>query len=171
MKRAKRAESLEEAKGQYLYSIRKDGTVQRHEITRWTPKTVYYAKPGRWHWERDWIDVTLPDGTTGQELRYTGARGFTQPEDERVSRTVLERDGEVCKCIYGNAKSCSAGYAGKVIPPGHILYTSRKTAEAIASGDVKQLRRLMAAVHPDRGATNEEFIAARKRYERFLAAG
>lgn len=34
--------------------------------------------------------------------------------------------------------------------------------------DVKRLRRDMAAVHPDRGGTNEEFIAARERYERAL---
>jgi hypothetical protein len=36
--------------------------------------------------------------------------------------------------------------------------------------EVKRLRREMAAVHPDRGGTNEEFIAARERYEQALRA-
>jgi hypothetical protein len=166
--RANRAESLQEAEGQYLYSIRKDGTVGRHKITRWTPKTVYYAEPGFWYWARDWMPATRPDGTTGQELRYTGERKFEQPEDGRVSRVLLERDGEVCRCMYGNARYCSAGFGGKAIPAGHILYASRKAAEAVAAGDVKELRRQMADAHPDRGGTNEEFRAARERYERTL---
>jgi hypothetical protein len=34
--------------------------------------------------------------------------------------------------------------------------------------ELKRLRREMAAVHPDRGGTDAEFIAARKRYERAL---
>lgn len=171
--RARRAESLDEAEGQYLYSISKDGVVERHEITRWTPKSVYYANPGRWYWERDWMPVTLPDGTIGSELRYTGERKFEQGENGRVSRVLLERDDEVCRCMYGNARYCSAGFGGKAIPAGHILYASRKTAEAVAAGDAKELRRLMADAHPDRGGTSEEFIAARKRYERvrFTACG
>ena len=40
----------------------------------------------------------------------------------------------------------------------------RKAAEP----ELKQLRREMADAHPDRGGTNEQFMAARKRYERAL---
>jgi hypothetical protein len=36
--------------------------------------------------------------------------------------------------------------------------------------DIQALRRAMADAHPDRGGTNEEFIAARERYERALRA-
>jgi hypothetical protein len=62
---------------------------------------------------------------------------------------------------------------------GGIVYTTREAAEEhLFSGDrererqredaepeIRRLRREMAAVHPDRGGTNEEFIAARKRYK------
>jgi len=37
-----------------------------------------------------------------------------------------------------------------------------------ANAEVLRLRRAMAAADPDRGGTNEEFIAARERYERAL---
>jgi hypothetical protein len=162
--RANRAASLEEDAGDHLYSIREDSTIEQHEITRWTPKTVYYAKPGHWYWAREWLPATRPDGTTGQELRYTGERKWSQPEDGRVSRVLLERDGEVCRCMYGNSKYCSEGFGGKPIPAGHILYASRNAALAVAAGDVKDLRRQMADAHPDRGGTSEGFIAARSRY-------
>ena len=164
--RANRAGSLHEAEGQYLYSIREDGTVERHEVTRWTPKTVYYAQPGWWYWAREWVPAVRPDGTTGEELRYTGERKFAQPEDGRVSRVLLERDGEVCRCMYGSARYCSAGFGGRPIPAGHVLYASRKAAEAVAAGDVKELRQQMADAHPDRGGTREQFQAARQRYQR-----
>jgi hypothetical protein len=163
--RAAREASLAEAEGTCLYYIRKDGTVGHYEITRQTAKTVYFAQPGWWYLERDWVPAPRPDGTMGTELRYTGERKFHTEEDGRVSRAVLERDGEVCRCIYGNARYRSAGFGGKTIPPGHIIYASKTTAEAVASGDPKQLRRVMANAHPDRGGTSEEFIAARKRYE------
>jgi len=39
---------------------------------------------------------------------------------------------------------------------------------SVQPGDIKQLRRQMADAHPDRGGTNEGFMAARKRYERAI---
>ena len=50
------------------------------------------------------------------------------------------------------------------VQPGH----GREAAEAIAHGDMKQLRRQMADAHPDRGGTNEGFMAARRRYEQAI---
>ena len=44
----------------------------------------------------------------------------------------------------------------------------REAAEAIAHGDMKRLWRQMADAHPDRGGTNEGFMAARKRYEQAI---
>ena len=74
-----------------------------------------------------------------------------------------------CKCYtHGTVKYCSAGFGGKTIPATHYLYTSRETAEAFAHGDIKALRLQMANVHPDRGGTTEQFMAARRRYERAL---
>jgi hypothetical protein len=82
-------------------------------------------------------------------------------------------------CPHGR-EACPDGY-----PPGRLGYffTSRDAAEEYLysaererererperEAEVKRLRREMAAVHPDRGGSNEEFIAARERYER--AAG
>jgi hypothetical protein len=63
---------------------------------------------------------------------------------------------------------------------GCVVYTTREAAEEHlhradrerqrqdAEPEIKRLRREMAAVHPDRGGSNEEFIAARKRYEQAL---
>jgi hypothetical protein len=34
-----------------------------------------------------------------------------------------------------------------------VVFTTREAAEAIARGDIKQLRRQMANFHPDRGGT------------------
>ena len=44
----------------------------------------------------------------------------------------------------------------------------RKRQEREPEPELKQLRREMADAHPDRGGTNEEFMAARERYERAL---
>jgi len=41
-------------------------------------------------------------------------------------------------------------------------------ADNPAEPELKKLRREMAARHPDCGGTNEEFMAARERYERAL---
>jgi hypothetical protein len=77
------------------------------------------------------VSAALPDGTTGEELRYTGERKFCQPKDEHVSQTVLERDGKVCTCFATNVTTyCSAGFAGRVIPVDHTLYATREEAEA-----------------------------------------
>src|SRR5260370_35373960 len=87
----------------------------------------------------------------------------TRPYGDRtgyVSRQALERDGEVWY------------RAGR-----EHLYATCERAQAIIDAhprkprgrrDLRELRRAMADAHPDRGGTNEEFIAARERYERAL---
>ena len=59
---------------EHVYSIGKDGAVIAHNVTRKTAKTIWYDLPGRWRWTREWMDTTLPDGTMGSQLRYTGER-------------------------------------------------------------------------------------------------
>lgn len=91
-------------------------------------------------------------------------------------------------CLHGE-DPCRHGYpAGELLKHGqgwwdsaHLFATRVAAEEYLHGGDrererqrqeaepeIKRLRREMAAVHPDRGGTNEEFIAARKRYERAL---
>ena len=84
------------------------------------------------------------------------------PDDGRavtdhVDAAQLARDGEAH--VIGN------GWPADYL---NTFYATREAAEAVAHGDIKQLRRQMASVHPDRGGTAEQFMAARKRYERAL---
>jgi hypothetical protein len=152
---AARQASLNED-GLYLFGILKDGTVNRYEITRRTAKMIFYVShPGRWAWAREWVPTVLPDGTTGEELRYTGEREYCEPVESRAPRGPLERDGQV----YIDGQGWPAGF-------GNVLYASRATAEAIASGDLRQLRRIMAGAHPDRGGDPDEFIKLHRQYER-----
>src|SRR6266700_259212 len=87
---------------------------------------------------------------------------------------------------------CRHGYPAGVIPiPGHrpgpagrLFFATREAAEddlyrrereraeqaAPPAPLIKELRRAMADVHPDRGGTAEQFIQARRRYQTALRA-
>jgi hypothetical protein len=52
----------------------------------------------------------------------------------------------------------------------HLILRSRGRTLLAADRDIRRLRLEMAAAHPDRGGSNEEFRAARERYEAALAA-
>jgi hypothetical protein len=90
--------------------------------------------------------------------------------------------GRLGDCYHGSA-------AGRIARPGAhwwdhggYFFATREAAEEYLysaerererqrperEAEMKRLRREMAAVHPDRGGTNEEFIAARERYEQAL---
>lgn len=71
-----------------------------------------------------------------------------------VDRLRLEADGEVC--------NRSAGWWS----PDYRLYLTPPVLEQPAVPDLGGLKAAMAAAHPDRGGTDEAFIAARGRYER-----
>jgi hypothetical protein len=93
-------------------------------------------------------------------------------------------------CPHGQ-DPCRHGYpAGQIVIPGDrhrrpwdgwLFCATREAAEAELDGDresqrkrqedepeLKRLRMEMANAHPDRGGTNEGFIAARKRYKEAL---
>ena len=138
------------------------------QITRRTARRVYYIRrPGC----PEWNDPPVI--------------GF-------ISRQELEADS---RCPGGRCPDrCGHGYYGDHGDgPGEIrtshfhdddyhLFAMREAADEYLFGwkrererkrkerepELKQLRREMAAAHPDRGGTDEEFIAARERYEQAL---
>lgn len=70
-----------------------------------------------------------------------------------VDRQRIEADGE----IYQRNRHWSA--------PDFHLYLSPPKLQQPAKPDLAALRAEMAAAHPDRGGSDEAFIAARQRYE------
>ena len=96
-------------------------------------------------------------------------------------------------CPHGEDR-CRHGYPAGVIPApggrqgpgpaGRLFFATRQAAEDhLSRGDrmragqatpqaplIKELRRAMADVHPDRGGTAEQFIQARRRYQTALRA-
>jgi hypothetical protein len=132
-------------------------------ITRKTPKRIYYVRSER-HWPGE-------DPATG----YVSRQGLES--DTRCGSDACARRGW---CEHGDA-------------PGEIrtrnyhdadyhLFATRKAAEEYlfsadrererqrqeAGPELRRLRMEMANAHPDRGGTNEGFMAARKRYEEAL---
>lgn len=71
-----------------------------------------------------------------------------------VDRQSIEADGEV----YQRNRHWSA--------PDFHLHLNPPDLQQVTKPDLPALRAEMAAAHPDRGGTSEEFIAARQRYER-----
>lgn len=83
----------------------------------------------------------------------------SRPEQQRfVDRAALERDGEVWRKSAGWWES-----DGRV-------YLKPPVIEQAGKPTLGELKAAMAAAHPDRGGTDAEFIAARARYERAIAA-
>jgi hypothetical protein len=71
-----------------------------------------------------------------------------------VDRAILERDGKVTRR--------SAGWWETDL----TVYLDPPAIEQARRPDLTELKAAMAAAHPDRGGTDEAFIAARQRYER-----
>ncbi|NML55142.1 hypothetical protein HHL19_35560 [Streptomyces sp. R302] len=88
---------------------------------------------------------------------YYLPREFGRLQERFVDRAVLERDGEVWRK--------SAGWW----EPDIRVYLNEPVLETAAAPDLGALKAAMAAAHPDRGGTDEEFIAARRRYEQARA--
>lgn len=72
-----------------------------------------------------------------------------------VNRQQIEADGE----IYNHG-------AGGWWAPDFHLYLAEPVIEQPQKPSLAKLKAAMAAAHPDRGGTDEAFIAARQRYER-----
>jgi hypothetical protein len=74
-----------------------------------------------------------------------------------VDRLALERDGQVTRKSGGWWES------------DLTLYLAPPALEQARKPDLTDLKAAMADAHPDRGGTDEAFIAARARYERARA--
>lgn len=85
---------------------------------------------------------------------YYLPRDWGKPEQRFVDRLALERDGEVHRR--------SAGWW----EPDLTVYLHPPVLEEVRQPSVAELKAAMAAAHPDRGGTDEAFIAARHRYEK-----
>lgn len=96
---------------------------------------------------------------TPKRIYYVASEAWEPaPRIGFVDRRRIEADGEV----YLRNRHWSA--------PDFHLYLTPPTVEGAATPDLATLHSEMAAAHPDRGGTDEQFIAARTRYERARAA-
>lgn len=143
--RAARAASLARAADDdYLYAIRRTGR-------------AVWTRPG--------------EVVAGQVVRFP----ITKRTDKRVYFHAYTL-GDLAAIHYVDAARLARDGEAHMLGEGwpadfrNTFYATREAAEATAHSDITQLRRQMASVHPDRGGTNEQFMAARKRYERALAA-
>jgi len=179
-KRAVRPPSKDKNTGivEYLYAAhsqawvdditgKRDEQVIPYQITKKTAKRIYYIRrPGTPEWN-------------------------DPPVIAFISRQEFEGDSRVPWRQTGSLRTRFGNDHGDV--PGEIrtnhyhdheyhLFATRQAVEDYLfcwereqerkrqerEPELKQLRREMAACHPDRGGTNEEFMEARKRYERAL---
>ena len=126
----------------------------------------------------------------GRHCDAPGGCGEDCPADIRGVRCA--RHGYTWEhCPHGEDR-CRHGYPAGVIPvpgdrhrpgpAGRLFFATRRAAEDhLYRGDreragraapqappIKALRRAMAAAHPDRGGTAEQFIQARRRYQTAL---
>ena len=134
--------------------------------------------------QRHCVHVLAP----GRHCHAPGGCGQDCPADTRGMRCA--RHGYTWEhCPHGEDR-CRHGYPAGVIPipnarpgpAGRLFYATREAAEAdLYRGQrgraeraapqappIKELRRVMADAHPDRGGTAEQFIQARRRYETAL---
>jgi hypothetical protein len=92
---------------------------------------------------------------TAKRIYYVASAEWEpRPRVGFVDRQRIEADGE----IYLRNRHWSA--------PDFHLHLSPPESEHSTKPDLATLRAEMAAAHPDRGGTDDEFIAARERYER-----
>ncbi|MEH0442487.1 hypothetical protein QA811_02130 [Streptomyces sp. B21-102] len=96
---------------------------------------------------------------TPKRIYYLRRDDGLRTETGYVDRQKIEADGE----IYNH------GAGGWWAPDFHLHLTEPELEQA-QKPDLAALKAEMAAAHPDRGGTEEAFIAARQRYERARAA-
>ncbi|MFH8813092.1 hypothetical protein ACH4GZ_38835 [Streptomyces hygroscopicus] len=77
-----------------------------------------------------------------------------------VDRETIERDGEI-------VRRAAAGWWEKDL---HLYLSEPDLPDYDHQPSLAELKAAMAAAHPDRGGSNEAFIAARERYEMARAA-
>jgi hypothetical protein len=111
-------------------------------------------------WDANWDDGPLGNykilrhpitKKTAKRIYFTLSNGGSS----YVDRQRIEADGEVYH-----------GYSRR-----RLHLTQPEIPSKPQPPSLPELRKAMADAHPDRGGTNEAFIAARQRYERARAKG
>lgn len=129
---------------------------------------LYAVEPGRYDLDdATWIPgkvVQFPiTKTTARRIYYLRPRFLFMPgpdwEPGYVDRQDLERHGSVHVPYWLQVFA-----EPPELPPAHTARPRHLRPEAAPVPDLKQLKAAMAAAHPDRGGTDEKFIAARDRY-------
>jgi hypothetical protein len=108
----------------------------------------------------DWVPMRV---VKFRVTKKTARRIYYLPHEWRdeqrfVDRLTLERDGQVTRKSGGWWES------------DLTVYLDPPVIEQTQSPDLVELKAAMAAAHPDRGGTDEAFIAARQRYDRARTA-
>jgi hypothetical protein len=137
------AKSIEYLYGHTMGGEDSPGSVVRFQITKKTAKRIFYSRACETINEHGEL-------TEHQFHRYEDETGY-------VDRQKLEANGEV----YNRSKGWwDAEYHLHASLEG-ALGTRHRSKPTI---DLHQLKAAMAAAHPDKGGTNEAFVAARKAY-------
>jgi hypothetical protein len=147
---------------------KRDERVIPFRITRRTARRIYYIRrPGC----PEWHDPPVIGFISRQELEADGrCPGRRYPD--RCEHGLYREHGDGPGEIWTNHRH----------DDDHHLFATREAAEDYlfrwereqerkrqeAGPELKRLRMAMADAHPDRGGTNEGFIAARKAYEQAL---
>ena len=118
--------------------------VQEVPIVRKTAKWIYYTSET---WDRREA-VVRPGCISRQEFETEGV--IPIPGDHT-------RPGPAGRLFFATREAAEAD-----------LYRADRKRAAQEALSIKELRRVMADAHPDRGGTAEKFIQARRRYERAL---
>jgi hypothetical protein len=92
---------------------------------------------------------------TPKRIYYVRRDDGLRTETGYVNRQQIEADGE----IYNHG-------AGGWWAPDFHLYLTPPVIEQARKPNLAELKSAMAAAHPDRGGSDEAFIAARARYEK-----
>lgn len=138
---------------------------------------------GRSSETRGWVREVPIVKTTAQWIYYTS--------DSWNRREAVVSPGRISRQQF---QTDTRGYPAGVIPipgvhrpgsAGQLFFATREAAEehlhrgererdgraAPEAAGIRELRRVMAEAHPDRGGTAEQFIQARRRYKAALRTG
>ena len=136
---------------EYLYvpCVRSRRWVQQVPIVRKTAKLIYYASDS---WSR--CEAVVSPGCISRE-QFEAAGVIPIPGQRH-------RPGPAARLFFASREAAEA-----VLDQGPSERTERGRPRAPA---IRELRRAMVDAHPDRGGSADQFIEARRRYERALQA-
>jgi hypothetical protein len=97
---------------------------------------------------------------TAKRIYYDVTGWVTRASVRFVDRQKLERDGKI-------VRRSAAGWWEKDL---HLYLSEPALPDYSQQPNLAELKAAMASAHPDRGGSNEAFIAARERYEMARAA-